>query len=191
MRILQVDGFRERTGDWTLASMLRAAGHYVEERECLQNWGTFNEVSLTDAQRATGIATYSWGQASLVAVTSGQDSAMTPVELLVVVLGVPDLLRGQSHSGSWFKPSWAKRVVCFQAQNAWPTSEWFKDEGHVWIAFEDPTLISKALDATTPVVNINCDKLLAGCSGLHIHTHLMNHPEVQKVITELFSAIES
>ena len=183
MKILQIDGYTEMTGDWTLAMALQAAGHEVRERECLENIGHENEPTPDDVEWADAFAVYSFGCASFWKLV---DSFSTAKKALFIVLGVPDWAYGQIGS-LWHPKSWIERQYCFQIDEAFPRSVPLQTVLD-WVDVTDPDAVSKLL--TLERANISCRSLFPQFANLvTMHTTTQNRKAVQDVIVGLLAAI--
>ncbi len=186
MKILQVNGYTEHCGDWTLAAKLREAGHDVLERECVQNWNALH-VTLEDVLWADVVCGYSFGVSSLWDVTDGWKKVVArghKLELLCLVAGCPDWMKGQFDV--WTAPPSAKRCFSFNTNRGYPTSSRLKGIGQY--AFAEQCWGWDQLHS----YNIECDSLFpAGITPIDIHKTIQNRPEVLDAIAGLVASVGS
>lgn len=155
MNILLISGKGMKLGSasrfWTLIALLRANGHTVRAKQCLQTGPVANKVTPQDVQWADVIVPYSWGTASLWHIWYTILKAPTPTKLLIMIAGVPDAKMAQFGFGIWHAPTFVERAVCFDVCDI-PNSYTFQNPGAVDID------CGQAIPDTR-YVNVNCGNL--------------------------------
>ncbi len=130
MNILIVGGFGMRTLDgepyWTLGARLTANGHTVRLKECEQT-GQAAKVASEDFLWADAICAYSYGMASQLGLSTDRT---TPLKLLIIVAGVPDVWSLQWYGQVWTLPEYILKARDFQVQ-AVPVSEYIRNRAPV------------------------------------------------------------
>lgn len=183
---LQIDGFTQQDGDWKLATDLNAGGYPTDEKQCEQNAGKEDEATLADILAADNLYVYSFGYSTLEDETSGYRKVPPGKEFqdVYIVAGVADWAMGQFSLSK--PPTCAKRVFCFVAKQAIPTSQFM--DGIPTYDINDPELIEKLV--ANEEGNIDCTALFSAefwniPARIQVHKDIGNHPRVLDMIMQL------
>jgi hypothetical protein len=187
MKILLIGGRGMVAGGnskyWMLAVMLRAVGHEVRVRECVETGSAEGKVTAEDVLWAEVIVGYSNGIASLWHLWHKLAAAgyTLALKLLVIVAGVPDTALGQFYLGLWHVPEFVGTAVCFDVNDI-PASCTIQNAGAVDIDFGQPL-------STARFNNVHCGNLFPVVMPIAAkHIGIVEKQEVIDAIASLIGA---